>query len=125
MEVSVTLKITGGKLKDQVVVVKPEANFFWETPKEVDKDWFDLLLQEAAYDAGHVAFPNIRWMDIELNESIKEDSDEALDTVSMVQLLNALWWDAKEKGVKVEKLSSIGVSFEFKEPDFSGDEYIR
>lgn len=125
MGASVILKINGGKLKDQIVLVTPVAEFNWRTPKEVDMGWFSLFLQGAVYNTGHIAFPNIRWMDIELDKSIEVDSDEALAAVSMVQLINALWWVGKEKDIKVEKLSSKGVTFKFTEPNFSVDGCVR
>jgi hypothetical protein len=125
MDVSVTLKINGGKLKNQIATVRPPLEFTWDTPKEVDKDWFDLLLQEAVYNANHVAFPNLRLMDIDLDEGVTKDSDEGFEICVMAIALNALWWTAKEQDIQVEKLASKGIDFKFTEPDFSVDEYVR
>lgn len=125
MEASIRLKITGGETKAQTVLVEPGQKFTWKTPEQVDLKWFDLFLQEAVYSSEHISFPNIRWIDIELDDSIKEDDDKAIDAVTMVRLVNALWWVGKEKDIKVEKLSSKGVTFKLKKPDFSVDEYTR
>lgn len=125
MDTSVTLKINGDRLKNQIVVVKPDWEFEWRTPEEVDKEWFDLLLQEVIYDLRLVAFPKLATVDISLDESIVADSEEGVDAYRMAQMINILWWDAKEKDIKVAKLSSKGVNFKFKKPDFSVDEYIR
>jgi len=125
MLISVTLKIDGGRLKNQIVVVTPVDNFSWNTPGEVDKDWFDMLLQEAKFFARQVTGPNLRWDEVELDRSIDEDSEEAIDAVSMAALLSALWWVGKNQNIEVTKLTSNGIEFPFRDPDFSVDEYIE
>lgn len=127
MAIFVTLHINGGPIKDQVVQVSPGEPliFKWENPRKVNKEAFDLLLQECEYFNDHIALPNLRWADVTFDEDIDENSSNALDAVVMAQILNVLWWLGKQRGIAVKKTALSGIKFRFKALNFSVDEYIR
>lgn len=109
----------GGK---QVRVDSETFQFTWVSPEGVNTTAFNELLAETFGGFGQVYFPQMLVSDIEVD---KMDNVDRIRVINLVQVLNALWWVGKEKNIRVRKLSSTGVSFEFKEPNFSVDEYVR